>query len=474
MSKNAKDLKMMYLNIRSLYKHKDELFLNYCGYDVIAIGETWLNQRIPNQCIMHQDYNLFRADRDQGITSKKRGGGLVTYVHISLGRYANVVKENTSINKDLEQLWVDISVPNHKRTMVINVYRPPDGNIQEAFCCLKTNLDNWVDRTKYDIVIMGDLNVNLKGPKSNGVDMIYDLCRDFYLYQKVDSPTRITSAGSSLIDIILTNMDNISNVGVHNIVISDHLPVYIIKKKHRIKREYAKVKGRPMKKYDKEHFQSLVLNDHRWDKFWYVESVKEKWEIMLQIMIVSLNTVLPLKTMRIPKNSPAWLTPEIIDMIDMKNKLFKLAKIDNTRWKTYRNQKHLVNRTIKREKRNKVQKTLDDNRNNPKEFWMEIQNLLGTSSMSSEAIKTIRDAGGNLLNDKEAADYMNDYYAHIGENLANLIPDISWNPHNNFMTVDNQGLIFRIITEKETRALVKGIDTTKSSAMDGIKSKGCI
>ena len=50
-----------------------------------------------------------------------------------------------------------------------------------------------------------------------------------------------------------------------------------------------------------------------------------------------------------PKINPAWLTPEIIDMIHMKNKLFKMAKTDNTLWKTYRNQKHLVNRTIKRE-----------------------------------------------------------------------------------------------------------------------------
>ena len=193
---------MIYLNIRSLYKHKDELFLNYCGYDVIAIGETWLNQRIPSQCIQHHDYNLFRIDRDLNLTSKKKGGGLVTYVHVSLGRYANEVRENTSMNKDLEQLWEDICVPNHKRTMVINVYPPPDGNIQEAIHYLRKNLDNWTDRDKYVIVIMGDLNVNLKGQKSIGVEMIYDICKDFYLYQKIDSPTRITRSGSSLIDII--------------------------------------------------------------------------------------------------------------------------------------------------------------------------------------------------------------------------------------------------------------------------------
>ena len=257
---------------------------------------------------------------------------------------------------------------------------------------------------------------------------------------------------------------------MHDIIISDHLPVYIIKKKHRIKKEYTKVHGRPMKKYYKEHFQSLVQNDYHWHKFWSAESFNEKWKIMLLIITVSLNSSLPLKAMRIPNNSPPWLTSEILDMINLKNKLFKLAKLDKNHWNSYRDQKHLVNRTVKREKRNTVQKTLDDNKNNPKEFWMEIKNLLGTNSISSDAIKTIRNAGGTILNDKEAADYMNDYYAHIGENLANLIPDINWNAHNNFMNIESNGFRFRLITEKETRALVKGIDSTKSSAMDRLKS----
>ena len=467
-----KGLNMMYLNIRSLYKHKYELFLNFSGYDILAIGETWLNACIPSQCIQHPDYTVFRIDRASNPILNKRGGGLLSYVHNTMGRYARQHDVYTSITGDIEQLWVDINVPHHKKLMIINVYRPPVGNIGNAILQLRNNLGSWEARDKYDIVIMGDLNINMKHKKSPGYDLLTDFCKDYFLSQVIKHQTHITQKTSSLIDLVITNIEHISNVCVHNIVISDHLPVSITKKKDREIKEYSKVTCRSMSKYDKTYFQSLINNDRYWCNFWQLEGVEEKWHIMHKIILHALNEALPLKSVKVRKNNPNWITPEIIALIKLKNSQFKLAKssADNELWIIYRKTKHTVNRMIKRAKKAIIKTTLDTNKNDPKQFWLEIQSLMGTNKMNSDAIKTIQNTDGVILNDKKAADFINGYYANIGSDLAKCIPSAEWKPHLNFTQFPKGGFSFRIITERETSNMVKQIDVSKASAMEGIKS----
>ena len=116
---NAKGLKFMYLNIRSLYKHHEELFLNCNNFDMILIGEIWLNSSICDNVISHPDYMLFRLDR-QG---PKRGGGLATYLRTNYGKYAYMLSDFNVSNENLEGMWIEIDVPNHKKMLLINIYR---------------------------------------------------------------------------------------------------------------------------------------------------------------------------------------------------------------------------------------------------------------------------------------------------------------------------------------------------------------
>ena len=48
---STKGLKYMYPNIRSLYRHCNELFLNYVNYDFVCIGRIWLKRKIQDNCI---------------------------------------------------------------------------------------------------------------------------------------------------------------------------------------------------------------------------------------------------------------------------------------------------------------------------------------------------------------------------------------------------------------------------------------
>ena len=83
MSVRDKGLKFIYVNIRSLYKNKDELFNITDGYDIICVGETWLTNNYTDNMIHQPGYKTFRYDRQNRVETdinrnriKKRGGGL--------------------------------------------------------------------------------------------------------------------------------------------------------------------------------------------------------------------------------------------------------------------------------------------------------------------------------------------------------------------------------------------------------------
>ena len=73
------------LNIRSLPKNFDELFILFDEYDIILLSETWLNRSFDSSLIKRDGFVLFRQDRDQKI--RKRGGGLAAYIKSDIALY---------------------------------------------------------------------------------------------------------------------------------------------------------------------------------------------------------------------------------------------------------------------------------------------------------------------------------------------------------------------------------------------------
>ena len=79
----------------------------------------------------------------------------------------------------------------------------------------------------------------------------------------------------------------------------------------------------------------------------------------------------PIKFIRIRKNSPLWITREIVEAINDRNMCFKLARNDPTKVNVSnaRIQRNRVNRLIIASKSSYIKDTLNNNRDNPKKFW---------------------------------------------------------------------------------------------------------
>ena len=118
-------------------------------------------------------------------------------------------------------------------------YRPPNSDAN-YYTNIENSLALAVDTGISDIIIPGDLNLNLLNPRTSR--KFYSLCTQFSLFQSITQPTRFTENSSSLIDVILvTNKENLILSGVGDPFLNQelryHCPVYGIlkfpKQKHR-------------------------------------------------------------------------------------------------------------------------------------------------------------------------------------------------------------------------------------------------
>ena len=264
---NAKGFKVCMLNIRSLWQNVDELRLHFADYDVLGVCETWLNPSIPSQMISLYNHKIFRQDRDTG----RRGGGLVLYVANRLFEFSCVLEDYCSTSLDLEQLWISIDEPNSRKKVIGLVYRPPSGNVEASLAQLRESLEKIQVNQNCETTVMGDLNIDYKTRNSTSFKLLKEIERDFGLRQLIKDPSRITVRSSTLIDLMLTDCMHVSTSVVFDICISDHLPIYYVRKKPRERNPKKVIYGRSYKKYVVEDYQTDITDDVRWGSFWKSE-----------------------------------------------------------------------------------------------------------------------------------------------------------------------------------------------------------
>ena len=227
-------MKFVTVNIRSLYPSFDEVRSKFNEFDIIGVCETWLNSTYDDNLIHINNYTLFRLDRGKGLPNK-RGGGLVVYVGSKFQGHAKQLDDICKITKKLEQLWIILEKPNVRKTAVC-IYRPPSGDLQHAISELSISIDYIQSCFDAETIIMGDMNVNYRDRHSVTFDWLKDFERIYNLKQLIKDPTRVTIRSKTTIDLIWMDMNHVAKAGVVDTILSDHMPVFVVKKKGREKK----------------------------------------------------------------------------------------------------------------------------------------------------------------------------------------------------------------------------------------------
>ena len=111
---------------------------------------------------------------------------------------------------------------------------------------------------KCDIFIGGDLNVDMKHMNSQDSKKLNNFLKLSQLKQKIDKVTRPDS--NAMLDLIITNCDIVKECSTLDINVSDHLPIYLIRKKVKSPNEKIDFKGRSYKNLNKDTVENMLRN----------------------------------------------------------------------------------------------------------------------------------------------------------------------------------------------------------------------
>ena len=202
----GKGLKVLFWNTRSIYNKIDSVRLEITKTqpDILNISETWLNDSINNIEVDIPGYNLLRYDRGRDeLGNIKRGGGLCTFVKIGL--LCTELPEYTIADKNIELSTVKYKLPFTRDIYVLNVYRPPNGDIDVFVDCIQQCTTELRDARNCDIFIGGDMNIDMLRPNTQSYKKISKFNKLNQLRQLIKTTTRPDS--NTCLDLIITNCD---------------------------------------------------------------------------------------------------------------------------------------------------------------------------------------------------------------------------------------------------------------------------
>ncbi|XP_055604071.1 uncharacterized protein LOC129752308 [Uranotaenia lowii] len=158
----------------------DYLLASSCScYDIIALTETWLNDRTLSSQVFSSDYTVFRCDRGPNNSTKSTGGGVLIAIRSTLSAIP-IYDESWN---DQEFVWTRIDLGT-KKLYVGVVYLPPDRTRNASFAdSFSSGLSKLCSLTlpEDDIVIIGDFNLpGLKWIPSQGNFLFADPTRSSF------------------------------------------------------------------------------------------------------------------------------------------------------------------------------------------------------------------------------------------------------------------------------------------------------
>lgn len=270
--------------------------------------------------IEHDQYKLIRHDRNTDSRQRvKRGGGLCIYIKKTIDVELSVNDSINSSDECLEFLHLSVLPKNQKKVDVCLVYCPPNGSVISCITKIKDNIIRLKTHHGSDeVVLLGDLNIDISA-RSRNRGKITELSRTLNLTQLIGEPTTITQNTSTIIDVCFTNIRHIASSGT---IASDHLPIFIIKKKINpsvekttfIGRSYVNL-GSDEFKCDMENFPvNLILREL---------DPSKSWDVYYQIILGLLNKYCPERTFTTKSNRAPYVSNELIQLSKNRDKLLK-------------------------------------------------------------------------------------------------------------------------------------------------------
>lgn len=439
------NLKLGHVNIRSLYPCFNDfknILINE-KFSILGITETWLTPLITSDVLDVDGYKLFRNDRNG------RGGGVALYYDSRLD-----LKIFSCVNTpELEQIWVTIKIKQITYGIGI-VYRPPSQNLNESLKNFENSIADILPVVD-NLIIMGDLNINMFNLNSNATVQFLELIGTYNLSQLVNEPTRINNISTTLIDLIITNNNNlISDIGCTDLHdLTDHRLVFCNLKVKIDHRSTKLLTYRDFKNFNYDAF-SNDLQLVNWDHIYNLSDINDKLSFLTTNILNLFNIHAPIRTIKVSKPKAPWLTDVIKIMIKTRDKL--LSKYhrtkDNAHWIDYKNMRNYVTNAIKREKKAYLAFCC---KKGSRETWKALETLNIKNKMKN-----------NLPEDLKLPEDINNSFIQVAANAPPVCQELLQFFENNNFSNNSEQFKFVNTTNMHVEKIISKIKSNAKGADD--------
>lgn len=447
--------KILNFNIRSLQKNFDEFIVALerisITFDVILLTECHLGS-----CPLIRNLPSYNAYCSSTVNNK--AGGVVAYIHEDWRATARDPKLT-----DADSIL--LKFPNSK--YILGIYRSPAfRDIHKFLNSIETCISN-LPSPKQDLIILGDLNINILDVTSQCNDYLCLMAR-LGLQSLINTPTRVNTC----LDHIFTCTRSKAVGVVCNSGITDHSIVM------------AGIRGRPFRR---PLPQSKTIIDYAkvrsklecvdWREVLNCTNVSECADKLTGIfMDVIKNNTTTIKISRRKKILKGWITPGLIKCMRRRDKLHSLtSKIPNDIeiQTVYRNYRNVLANLLRKLKTQYHAQQLVEKRNDPKELWKTIQNICEINKKENKPCEllNISDTPAKSL------DKCNEYFANIGQDLATSILDrlgeslVNITKSVKITSSSPSSFFFSPTDIKEVTEIISKLKTGSAGGLDGIKTK---
>ena len=235
---------------------------------------------------------------------------------------------------------------------------------------------NMYHNNKY--VVRDDNTISLKF-LSHDVKNYHQFCSMHPLKRLIQSPTRVTCSTSTLIDHILTSAPSrVSQKVVINVGVSDYQLIFCTRKISKIKTGGGDkyLNFRSLKNYTADYYKE-TLKQVDFPNYENFGDVNEAYSNFFQKLMTVIDKIAPYKSKRVKGNTQKWFDGEVLEKLNLRNKLFKKFKksrlhIDK---ELYKKSKYDALKLIASKKQAFFEEKLSETIGKPKELWESLKSL---------------------------------------------------------------------------------------------------
>lgn len=382
-----------------------------------------------------------------------------------------------AVEMDLEVSGLRIKIDNDFDVAVLGIYRSPNGE-WENFCELFNRLLEVTTTRFQNVIVVGDFNTDF-ATQNKMTEDIKDIINMNNLVIKVHEYTRVTRTSQTIIDNILTNIED-CHTRLGSSELSDHdYQILEVRLQGQIPIKISKlVKEIQQCEEGNINCLKLKLRQENWSSVYNSNSLNDKYNRFIDILRFHLSICCPVKKVPV-KNKleklEEWITEDILTQRSTVKEAYDEFKLSRNVLSedNYKNLKKNYVKEVKKAKCKNTAEILINSKNFNTAVWdvININRQVTHKDVFTSVPKIIDENDKHIDDSIDICNFFNKYYQLVSKNLQKSLNTGISNATTGNTETAQKVFKFHPVSQDELSNIIDSLNNKKTVGLDGVSSK---